>query len=414
MARARDAGTALGVEWLVSLGELELGLGRLDEAIEHFDEALRLDPFRAPTRLAFARALSGKGQHETAAVALLPLLESGDVRHLDAAFLRQLDEALTGAGRKPQMLVARELRAVAGDLDPAGRASLDARRPMYASDSEVMSAATLRSFVMPDGFGKHPIWDSASIGASLAGKLARLGLAEQGSSTKDRVKPKAVHPVRQLFDRLTRVFDLVDVELAVSNHVVAPVIACEDATWLVVPASIGDWSESHAIAALARPLARIALGIPWFGALPGDETLAILVSFARQSSPQVGTLPRERVDSLVTDYELRARRAIDRKKKKSLEDLEDALSRAAPVPVEAFIDAVLRTEARAAFLASGDLRAALDSVAITERGLGDALRTPGRVALAAVMAQPVARDLVAFAMSTDATALRRNLGTLWA
>jgi hypothetical protein len=116
----------------------------------------------------------------------------------------------------------------------------------------------------------------------------------------------------------------------------------------------------------------------------------------------------------VTDYELRARRAIDRKKKKSLEDIEDALSRAPLVPVEAFIDAVLRTEARAAFLASGDLRAALDSVAITERGLGDALRTPGRVALAAVMAQPVARDLVAYAMSTDATALRRNLGTLWA
>jgi len=412
MARARDAGAALGVEWLAALAELELGLGRLDEAIEHFDEALRLDPSRAPTRLAFARALSAKGQHETAAAALTPLLAPGDTRHLDAAFLRQLDEAFTGAGRTPQMFVARELRAVAGDLDEAGRASLDARRSTYGNEGEPMSGSMLRSFVMPNGFGKHPIWDAASLGASLAGKLARLGLAEQGSSTKERVKPRAVHPVRQLFDRLTHVFDLVDIELAVSSHVVAPVIACEDDTWLVVPASIGDWSESHAIAALARPLARIALGVPWFGALPGDETLAILVSFARQSSPNVGTVPRERVDSLVTDYELRARRAIDRKKKKALEDLEDSLSRAPLVPVEAFVDAVLRTEARAAFLASGDLRAALDAVAITERGLGDALRTPGRVALAAVLAQPVARDLVAFAMGPEATALRRRLGTL--
>ena len=413
MARARDAGTGIGVEWLVSLAELELGLGRLDEAIEHFEEALRLDPSRAPTRLAFARALSGKGRHDTAASALSPLLDAGDVRHLDVAFLRQLDEALTGAGRTQQMLVARELRAVAGDLDQAGRTSLDARRPSYMSNAEPLSAATLRAFVMPNGFGKHPIWDAASIGASLAGKLARLGLAEQGSSTKERVKPKAVHPIRQLFDRLTRVFDLVDVELAVSNQVVAPIVACEDATWLVVPASLGEWSEPHAIAALARPLARIALGVPWFGTLPGDETLAIVVSFARQSSPSVGTVPRERVDSLATDYELRARRAIDRRKKKSLEDLEDSLSRAPLVPVDGFVDAVLRTEARAAFLASGDLRAALDAVASTERGLGDALRVPGRVALAAVMAQPVARDLVSFAMSADATALRRSLGTLW-
>ncbi len=276
-----------------------------------------------------------------------------------------------------------------------------------------MSGAMLRSYVMPDGFGKHPLWDAASVGASLAGKLARLGLAEQGSSTKDRVKPKAVHPIRPLFDRLMRVFELVDIELAVSNHIAVPVVACEDATWLVVPASLSEWPEPHAIAALARPLARIALGVPWFGALPGDETLAILVSFARQSSPSVATVPRERVDSLATDYELRARRAIDRKKKKALEDLEDSLSRAPHVPVDAFIGAVLRTEARAAFLASGDLRATLDAVATTERGLGDALRVPGRIALAAVLAQPVARDLVSFATGVDATALRRNLGTLW-
>ena len=124
-------------------------------------------------------------------------------------------------------------------------------------------------------------------------------------------------------------------------------------------------------------------------------------------------VPRDRVEPLVADYEARARRAIDRKRKKTLDDLEDALSRASAVAVDAFVDAALRTEARAAFLASGDLRASLDAVAITEAGLGEALRTPGRVALAAVLTRPVARDLVAFAMGGDATALRRSLGTLW-
>ena len=329
------------------------------------------------------------------------------------SFVRQLDEAFTGAGRTQQALVAKELRAIAGDLDEAGQASLRARRAMYVSNSEALSGSTLRSFVMPGGFGKHPIWDVAAIAGGLAGKLARIGLSERGSSTKERVKPKAVHPVRQVFDRLCRTFELFEVELAVSDHVMAPIVACEDVNWVIAPSSLGDWPEPHAIAALARPLARIALGIPWLGALSGEETLAILVAFARQVAPSLEGVPRDRVEPLVPDYEVRARRAIDRKRKKSLDDHEEALSRAPAVALDAFVDAALRTEARAAFLASGDLRASLDAVAITEAGLGEALRTPGRVALAAVLTRPVARDLVAFSMGGDATALRRSLGTLW-
>lgn len=413
LARARESGAAPGAAWLASLGELELGLGRLDDAIEHFEEALLIEPLREPARLSLARALSAKGRHETAAAALTPLLDAGGARALDLGFVRQLDEAFTGAGRTQQALVARELRGVAGDLDEAGLASLRARRPMYATNSEALSGSVLRSFVMPGGLGKHPLWDAAAVGASLAGKLARIGLAEQGASSKDRVKPRAVHPIRQIFDRLARAFELFEVELAVSEHAVAPIVACEDLTWVVVPSSLGDWPEAHAVAALARPLARIALGVPWLGALPGEEALAILVAFARQVAPGVAATPPERIEALAGDYELRARRAIDRKKKKALDDIEDSLAHAPPIAVDAFIDAVLRTEARAAFLLSGDLRASLDAIAITEQGLADALRVPGRVALGAVLARPVSRDLVAFALGGDATALRRSLGTLW-
>jgi tetratricopeptide (TPR) repeat protein len=412
VARAREAGAAPGVEWLAGLGDLELGLGRFDAAIEHLEEVLRLEPMREPARLALARALSATGRHDAAAATLPPLLDHGGVG-LDATFVRQLDEAFTGAGRPQQAIVARELRAIAGDLDEKGLASLRARRPSYAGDGESLSGASLRSFVMPGELGKHPIWDAAAIGASLAGKLARVGLSEQGASSKDRLKPRAVHPIRQMFDRLARVFEVNEVELALSHHAVAPVVACVDATWLVVPASLGDWAEPHAIAALARPLARIALGIPWFGALPAEDTLAVLIAFARQAAPSAGGLPRDRIEQLVGDYDLRARRAIDRKKKKALEDIEEPLTRAPHVALDAFVDAALRTEARAAFLLSGDLRASLDAVAFTEPGLGDALRTPGRVALGAVLSRPIARDLVSFAMGAESTALRRNLGTLW-
>lgn len=413
VTRARESGAVPGAAWLASLGDLELDLGRLDQAIEHFEEALALEPSREPARLSLARALSAKGRHETAAAALTPLLDGGANGYLDLGFVRQLDEAFTGAGHKQQALVARELRGVAGDLDAAGLASLQTRRPMQATNSETLSGASLRSFVMPAGIGKHPIWDAAALGASLAGKLSRIGLSEQGATSRDRIKPRTVNPIRELFDRVTRAFELADVELAVSEHAVAPIVACEDATWVVVPTSLGDWPEAHAIAALARPLARIALGIPWLGALPGDEAIAILIALARQVSPSVHAVPAERVEALAGDYEPRVKRALDRKKKKALEEIEGSLSHAPPIALEAFIEAVLRTEARAAFLLSGDLRASLDALAITEQGLADALRVPGRAALAAVLARPPSRDLVTFAMGADATALRRSLGTLW-
>ncbi len=167
------------------------------------------------------------------------------------------------------------------------------------------------------------------------------------------MKPKSVHPIRQLFDRLMRIFEVVDVELAVSDQISVPVVACEDLTWIVVPSALADWPEPQAIAALARPFARIALGLPWFGrdASRGDARRGVAV--ARQVAPAFGVVPRERVEPLVADYELRARRAVDRKRKKSLEDIESALAHAPPMSVESFADAVVCTEARAAFLLSG-------------------------------------------------------------
>lgn len=412
LTRAREGGASPGAPWLVSLGELELGLGRLDAAIEHFEEALELEPAREAVRVALARALSRKGSHEAAAATLTPLLEPGGGL-LEVSFTRQLDEALTGAGRTQQALVAKELRAIAGDLDAPGVAALAARRPMHVTSGESLSGTVLRSFVMPGAIGKHALWDVATIAATFSGKLARVGLAEQGASTKERVKPKAVHPVRQLFDRLARTFGIEGLELAVNDSITVPLVACEDVTWIIAPAGLADWPEPEAIAALARPFARIALGVPWFAAMPPEETLAVLVAVARQAAPAFEGAPKERVEPLVADYELRARRAIDRKRRKALEDLEPTLSQSRPMKVDVFADAVLRTEARAAFLLSGDLRASLAALGTLDAGLPEAMRTPGRIALGGVLTRPIARDLTAFAVGGDATALRRSLGTLW-
>lgn len=411
LGRARDQGVVAGPFWLVGLGELELGLGRLDDAIERFEEALELEPKHDSARMSLARALGKKGHHDQAAAALWPVVESSAA--VDVRVLRMLGDAFEGAGRAQQAMVVSEVRAMVGDLDPARISALSARRSVISQRSEALSRASLRSFVMPSELGKHPIWDVAALAEGIQGKLARVALSEHGASSRGRIKPRAVHPLRQLFDRLAMAFELTDVEFAVSENVSSPLVAVEDAPWVVVPTALGDWPEPFAVAAMVRPLVRIALGVPWLGALGSSEVLAILVGLARQVAPAFGAVPPERVEPLVADYELRGRRAIDRKRRRALEELEPNLERAPLVSEQAFVEAVARCEARAAFLLSGDLRASLEAVASDEARFLDALRSRSGEALRAILGSGTARDLMTFAIGPDATALRLRLGTLW-
>jgi hypothetical protein len=330
-------------------------------------------------RIALARALAKKGRHETAAAALVPLLEAGPrPTPLDATIDRLLETTLTGAGRQQQAWVARELRAIAGDVDAAARSELDARRSFPPSGNlETLPASSLRAYVMPGGIGRHPIWDVAPVAAAFAGKAARIALSDLGVSTRDRIKPKAVSALRQLFDRIAQAFEIVEIELAASDHVAMPSVAVEDQPWVVVPSSIADWPEPWAVAALARPFARIALGVPWIASIGAAETLAILVGFARQVAPSFGATPVDRIEPLVGDYELRAKRAIDRRRRKMLEEMQHVLAGAPAIAEDLFADAVARTETRASFLLSGSLRASLDSLAPFDPGLGDGMRAPG-------------------------------------
>ncbi len=395
-------------QWLVTLGRLEQDLGRNEDAVDRFEEALRADERRDDARVALARSLAALGRYEPA-VAQLTTHIAIPRAPMDLELVRILDTALGGAGRSLEQWVARELRAVAGDLAAGEVGELEGRNrnPGWI---EGLSAASLRRAVMPGGYGRHPVWDVAEMCLPLAGKVARVGLTEHGSSARERVKPRTPHPLRLLFDRALRAFELTDVELAVSEHAVVPVIACEDVPWIVVPAALANAPEAHVLAALARPLTRISLGVPWIGMLGANDVLAIIVAFARQVAPGFAALPAKRIEPLLAEVEPRVRRALDRKRRKMLEDLEPTLLHAPPIDEQHFGEAVLATEARAAFLLSGGLRASLDALAPSDSVLVEALRFTGSGALDAVFERAISRDLVAFALQTQTTLMRRNLG----
>jgi cellulose synthase operon protein C len=403
VARARESGQAASPAWLARLGQIEADvLGKHDEAIGHLRDALVADPSRVELRPVLAQVLVSTARSEEAVFELLPLLESrAAVSHLDASALRLLEVAFTGSGRQVQALVARELRAVAGAIDARERAALEGRRGAGVDSPDALSRPALRGFVMPV-VGRHPVWDVAPIAVELAGKLARVSLADLGASTRDRVKPRATHPLRGAFDRALRTFGLSNVELAVSEGASRSGIAVEDGLWFVLPSGLSDRSDRVLDAVLGKLAARAAVGVPWIDGVPLSEAFAMILAVARQVSPSVSVAPGNDLEPLIADYELRARRAIDRKKRRALEDLAGALESAPPLATEAFAEAVLRTEARAAFAYSGDLRAALSAACGLDGG-----------GLGAVADSSVARDLVVWALGADATALRRGLGSVW-
>ena len=204
VARAHEGGRAIDPTWLVGLGRIELDLGRLDDAIERFEEALRADDTRDDARVALARALAARGRHEPAVEVLAPVIVSPAGRlPIDASLVRLFESSLSGAGRSTEQWVARELRAVAGDLAPEEQAELDARI-RSASQVEGLSAASLRQVRdagrprSPSGLGRRR--DRVGVrGQARARRALGAGLvdARAGQAARGAPDPPALRSRRE-------------------------------------------------------------------------------------------------------------------------------------------------------------------------------------------------------------------------
>ncbi len=168
------------------------------------------------------------------------------------------------------------------------------------------------------------------------------------------------------------------------------------------------------MAGLARAAARIAYGVPWLQELPAAHVQALLVAAARQVVPGYAHDDLDAAASkLVAQHEATIARSLTRRQRKLLEELaphiDSPLSR--PAPAAEFVAALIRAELRIAFLITGDLLTVLDEARMLDPALHRATESHGPRALAAALEHTFAGDLVRFALTPEATALRRRIGS---
>jgi len=427
-ARALNALIGLGQEaghvdprWLAALGQIEVhALSRLREGIAHLQGAVAMDSTLYETRFELACAYASAKANDEAAHVLLammsplphPLLSVAD----PAVALALLEQTLSAEKRTDEAIVVSELRAVAGELDDDGRDWLLARRAAQIdSPQPVLDRSTLLSYVLPEE-GRHVLVDVALAIAGVEAKMLRADLGELGVSTRDRISARSGHPLRRTLDRIVRSMGIDEVELALSPSAGRTRVVAQDGPWIVVPASMADRAEPAQVASLARAVARVALGVPWLEELPAPNIQALLVAAARHVLPSYAADELDSAASgLSAKYAQGVGRALSRRQRRSLEELVPRLaSSQARLPLMGeLVDALIRAELRVAFLVGGDLLAVLDTMSTADGALRGALADPGPEALTTVLRHPGAGDVVRFALTREATALRRRLGSTW-
>ncbi|MCL2448389.1 MAG: protein kinase [Polyangiaceae bacterium] len=407
-----------------TLGKLEgQVLGRWADAAPHLRVALTLSPAMHEVRAALAEALVHTGAPGEAAGVILSMM-SPDAAPLVAlsdpsAAFRTFEAALMAHGHREEALVARELRALAGGVDDAAHAELRGRRLSFdpaAPATTSLDAAILRQHVVPDG-APAVCLDLAAGLLGVERKLVRTTLEDLRGDPRDRLPTASGHPLLWVVHRIATSLGLPRPEVVTVGSLAVPrITAAQDALWIAIPQTLLGQPEPVQAATVARPLVRMALGVPWLEDGSAAATCAILHAVGRQAVPGYGAAEGTEMQALVEEASRRVARLVGRPQKKALGVLAQTLA-ARPAPtldeVEAFMRAVAVAELRAAFVLTGDLLATLDVVRATDPGLAAATASAGNGALRAMLLHPLASDTARFALLPQTTALRWRAGTLW-
>ncbi|MBX3208705.1 MAG: hypothetical protein KF764_26970 [Labilithrix sp.] len=431
IGRGQQLGTS-DPRWYASLGHIEVEqLNRLRDGVGHLQRAVQMDPSLHECRFELASAFSRLGAHDDASKTVLsmitpnatPLVSVSD----PAAALELLERAFNAERRQEEAIVVSELRAIAGELDEGRHAWLRARRlPPFEQHHAVLDRSTLVSHVIPPE-GRHLLLDIAAAISGIETKLLRADISEIGVTSRDRIGKRSGNPTRALLDRLAKALGIGDVELVVTPNVSRTRVLAQDGLWVVVPKALTELPEPTQLASIGRALARVALNVPWLEELPPPHIEAMLVAAARAVNPAYG---KDDVDvlslKLVMQYEPNITKELSRKQKQALEKLVPLMNATGPgfgggagqggrlIAIDVLIGALARAELRIAYVLTGDVLATIDELRGLDGAFLQATESPGRGSVAAVLDHPFAGDVVRFALTPEATALRRRVGSTWA
>lgn len=420
IGRGQQLGTS-DPRWFASLGHIEVEqLNRLRDGVGHLQRAVQMDPNLHECRFELATAFSRLGAHEDASTTVLSMLVPSAKPLVSisepAAALELLERALNAERRPEEAIVVSELRAIAGELDEGRHAWLRARSlPPFEQHHTAIDRSTLVSHVVP-AEGRHLLLDIAAAISGVETKIFRADLGELGIGSRDRIGKRSGHPTRLLLDRLCRALGITDVELVIAPTVARVRVLAQDALWIVVPKSLTELPEPAQLASIGRALARVALNVPWLEELPPPHMEAMLLAAARAVNPAYG---KDDIDvqslKLAMQYEPNLAKELSRKQKQALEKLVPRMGtpQGRLIGIDVLIGALARAELRIAYVLTGDVLATIDELRGLDSAFLHATDTPGRGSLSAVLDHPFAGDVVRFALTPEATALRRRIGSTW-
>jgi len=408
--------------WFATLGHIEVeSLNRLRDGVQHLSRAVQMDPTLHQSRFELATAYSRLGAHDEASKTVMSMLHPTSqplVAITDpAAALELLERALNAERRQEEAIVVSELRAIAGELDEGRHAWLRSRRlPTFEQHHVALDRPTLVSHVVPSE-GRSILLDVAQAITGIETKLLRADISEIGVTSRDKIGKRSGNPTRALLDRLCKALGISDIELVITPNVSRTRVLAQDQLWVVVPKALTELPEPTQLASIGRALARIALNVPWLEELPPPHIEAMLCAAARVVYPAFG---KDDIDvlslKLVLQYEPNLTKELSRKHKQNLEKLIPAMSgpQGRLVPIDILIGALARAELRIAYLLTGDVLATIDELRGLDAAFLQATEAPGRHSLGAVLDHPFAGDVVRYALTPEATALRRRVGSTWA
>ena len=416
--------------WYVTCGLLEVHtLGRAADGAAHLQKAVALG--NAPEiRIAYGQALLAAGRPKDAANLLRALLLSdadmfarlcegpqlSTMRQatvapqgtLLSAALVVLDAALAGDGRPEERLVVDEIRACIGDLTPDRASALRARRlPADAPVPQSLTGVDLARILIPEA--RTPLISVAVAMAPIAAKILRFELSSLGLSSRERVGPRDLNAARILAERAARAFGIELFELYLSPTWQGPArVFPGDPPAIVAHTSLSDLPEPELFFAFGRLFCRMALGLTWLDELPPDQVDGLLLASLRSVVPQFGSgeISNAR-ETAVQNFTGPVQKAIGRRQRKMIEEVAPNLS--AQYDPTTFVLAARRSEWRAAYLLTGDLIASTDYLRRTEPELARPADGPRTL-----LRHSVVSELVRFALSAEALAERKRIGTGWA